>query len=74
MLSAVLFDVDFTIARPGPELGPDGYRRLGARLFEGSQVFLEAEIARGDHAAGDRNATDFLVNLSEDGDTHGCIP
>jgi HAD superfamily hydrolase (TIGR01549 family) len=29
---AVLFDVDFTIARPGPELGPDGYRRLGERF------------------------------------------
>ena len=31
-LQAVLFDVDFTIARPGPELGPEGYRRLGARF------------------------------------------
>jgi putative hydrolase of the HAD superfamily len=29
---AVLFDVDFTIARPGPQLGPEGYRRLGARF------------------------------------------
>ncbi len=29
---AVLFDVDFTIARPGPELGPEGYKRLGARF------------------------------------------
>ena len=28
---AVLFDVDFTLVRPGPELGPDGYRRLGQR-------------------------------------------
>jgi putative hydrolase of the HAD superfamily len=32
MLKAVLFDVDFTIARPGPELGPEGYQRLGARF------------------------------------------
>jgi HAD superfamily hydrolase (TIGR01549 family) len=32
MLRAVLFDVDFTIARPGPELGPEGYKRLGARF------------------------------------------
>ena len=31
-LRAVLFDVDFTIARPGPELGPEGYQRLGARF------------------------------------------
>ena len=28
---AVLFDVDFTLSRPGPELGPEGYRRVGAR-------------------------------------------
>ncbi len=26
-----MFDVDFTIAKPGPDLGPEGYRRLGAR-------------------------------------------
>jgi putative hydrolase of the HAD superfamily len=31
MLAAVLLDVDFTLFRPGPELGPDGYRRVGAR-------------------------------------------
>jgi putative hydrolase of the HAD superfamily len=30
-LRAVLFDVDFTLAKPGPDLGPDGYRRLGER-------------------------------------------
>ena len=27
----MLFDVDFTLFRPGPELGPDGYRRVGER-------------------------------------------
>lgn len=26
-----MFDVDFTIARPGPDLGPEGYARLGRR-------------------------------------------
>ncbi|HUH15164.1 MAG TPA: HAD family hydrolase [Gaiellaceae bacterium] len=31
MFQAVLFDVDFTLARPGPELGPEGYRRIGER-------------------------------------------
>jgi len=31
MVRAVLFDVDFTLALPGPELGPDGYRRVGER-------------------------------------------
>jgi HAD superfamily hydrolase (TIGR01662 family) len=31
MLRAVLFDVDFTLARPGPELGPEGYVSAGER-------------------------------------------
>jgi putative hydrolase of the HAD superfamily len=31
-LQAVLFDVDFTIAKPGPDLGPEGYERLGRRF------------------------------------------
>jgi HAD superfamily hydrolase (TIGR01662 family) len=30
-LDAVLLDVDFTLARPGPELGPEGYVRAGER-------------------------------------------
>jgi HAD superfamily hydrolase (TIGR01549 family) len=30
-LRAVLLDVDFTLARPGPELGPEGYVRAGER-------------------------------------------
>ena len=30
-MQAVVFDVDYTIARPGPDLGPEGYRRLGER-------------------------------------------
>ncbi len=29
---AVLFDVDFTLAKPGPLLGPDGYRLAGERF------------------------------------------
>jgi HAD superfamily hydrolase (TIGR01549 family) len=31
MLRAVLLDVDFTLFRPGPELGPEGYERAGER-------------------------------------------
>jgi putative hydrolase of the HAD superfamily len=31
VLRAVLLDVDFTLFRPGPELGPQGYARIGAR-------------------------------------------
>ena len=30
VLRAVLFDVDFTLSRPGPELGPGAYRNVGA--------------------------------------------
>ncbi|HZO33925.1 MAG TPA: HAD family hydrolase [Gaiellaceae bacterium] len=43
-LRAVVFDVDFTLARPGPDLGPEGYRRLGARHG------LELDPARHDEA------------------------
>jgi HAD superfamily hydrolase (TIGR01549 family) len=32
VLKAVLFDVDFTLVRPGPELGPDAYRRAGEQF------------------------------------------
>jgi hypothetical protein len=39
-LRAVLFDVDFTLARPGPDLGPEGYRRMG------EQFGLELDPAR----------------------------
>lgn len=43
-LAAVLFDVDFTLAKPGPDLGPDGYSRLGARFG------LDLDPARYDEA------------------------
>ncbi len=44
MIEAVIFDVDFTIAKPGPDLGPEGYARLGARFG------LELDPARYDDA------------------------
>jgi putative hydrolase of the HAD superfamily len=31
-LRAVLFDVDFTLVKPGPDLGPEGYQMLGRRF------------------------------------------
>lgn len=43
-LEAVLFDVDFTLAKPGPDLGPEGYRRLGG------QYGLELDPARYEQA------------------------
>ncbi len=50
-LRAVVFDVDFTLVRPGPDLGPDGYRRLGARHG------LELDPARYDTARAAAAAT-----------------
>ena len=45
-LAAVLFDVDFTLAKPGPELGPEGYRRAGsAGLTLDPARYDEARIA-----------------------------
>ena len=43
-LKAVLFDVDFTLARPGPELGPEGYVRVGRRHG------VELDVSRHDEA------------------------
>ena len=47
MLRAVLFDVDFTLALPGPELGPEGYRRAGERhgLALDPERYEEARLA-----------------------------
>jgi HAD superfamily hydrolase (TIGR01662 family) len=46
-LRAVLFDVDFTLARPGPELGPDAYRQAGERfgLALDPALYEQARIA-----------------------------
>jgi HAD superfamily hydrolase (TIGR01549 family) len=43
-LQAVVFDVDFTLAKPGPDLGPEGYRTLGKRFG------LDLDPARYDEA------------------------
>lgn len=56
MLKAVLFDVDFTLFRPGPELGPEGYRRVGERhgLTLDPGRYAEARIASIDRLSGER--------------------
>ena len=54
MLRAVLFDVDFTLFRPGPELGPEGYVRAAARhgltldpgRYEQARVAAIADLQR----------------------------
>ena len=50
-LEAVVFDVDFTLAKPGPDLGPEGYRKLGERFG------LELDPARYDEARREAVAT-----------------
>ena len=50
-LEAVVFDVDFTLAKPGPDLGPKGYRTLGARFG------LDLDPARYDAARREAIAT-----------------
>jgi putative hydrolase of the HAD superfamily len=57
VLRAVVFDVDFTLAQPGPDLGADGYRRLGARYG------LDLDPARYDDAR--RGALDTLEHHPE---------
>ena len=46
-LRAVLFDVDFTLAKPGPDLGPEGYLKLGRKhgLELNPDSYLEARAA-----------------------------
>jgi putative hydrolase of the HAD superfamily len=54
VLRAVVFDVDFTLARPGPDLGPEGYRELGRRhgleldasRYESARAAAFAEVKR----------------------------
>jgi putative hydrolase of the HAD superfamily len=54
MLRAVVFDVDFTLAKPGPDLGPEGYRRLGERfgltldptLYDAARAAAVGELKR----------------------------
>jgi HAD superfamily hydrolase (TIGR01549 family) len=48
-LKAVLFDVDYTLAKPGPDLGPEGYRRIARRygLEAGRYPEARAEALEG---------------------------
>jgi putative hydrolase of the HAD superfamily len=84
-LEAVVFDVDFTLAKPGPDLGPEGYRRLGERFG------LELDPAKYDDARRDAIATlkrhpeldhdeevwnlfteRIIVGMGGAGDTYAC--
>src|SRR5262245_58142513 len=44
-VKAVLFDVDFTLAKPGPSLGPDHYQRIGREYGLDATRYPEAWAA-----------------------------
>jgi len=44
-VKAVLFDVDFTLAKPGPDLGPEGFQRIGSEHGLDAARFPEAWAA-----------------------------
>jgi putative hydrolase of the HAD superfamily len=57
-IQAVLFDLDFTLAKPGPDLGPEGYQRLGRRFGLELEPSLYKE-ARATAVEGLRKHADF---------------
>ena len=57
-IAAVLFDLDFTLAKPGPDLGPEGYQRLGRRFGLELEPSLYQE-ARAKAVEGLRKHPDF---------------
>lgn len=72
MVRAVLFDVDFTLVRPGPELGPEGYRKVGERhgltldpaLYESSRLAALDDLQRHpDHVHDDELWIDFTEQI-----------
>ena len=85
MLRAVVFDVDFTLARPGPDLGPDGYRVLGRRhgldldpaRYEEARAAAFAEVKRHPELDHDEEIwilfTERIIQgMGGAGDTYGC--
>lgn len=71
VLQAVLLDVDFTLFRPGPELGPQGYVRIGARYgltldpgqYEDARLAAIADLQRRSELVHD---TELWVRFTED--------
>jgi HAD superfamily hydrolase (TIGR01549 family) len=85
MLRAVVFDVDFTIARPGPDLGPEGYQRLGARYglaldparYDEARKAALATLERHPELEHDEEiwvlfTQRIIEGMGGSGDTYGC--
>jgi putative hydrolase of the HAD superfamily len=84
-LQAVVFDVDFTIAKPGPDLGPEGYRTLGARFgltldparYEEARAEALTELERHPELDHDEEiwvlfTERIVVGMGGTGDTYAC--
>jgi putative hydrolase of the HAD superfamily len=84
-LRAVVFDVDFTIAQPGPDLGPEGYRRLGERYglvldparYDDARRSALADLHRHPELDHDeeiwvRFTQRIVEGMGGEGDTYGC--
>ncbi len=85
MLRAVVFDVDFTLARPGPDLGPEGYRQLGLRYgldldparYDDARVAAIGELKRHPELDHDEEiwvlfTERIIVGMGGEGDTRGA--
>jgi len=85
MLRAVVFDVDFTLARPGPDLGPQGYRDLGLRYglelepgrYEEARAAALAEVKRHPELDHDEEiwvlfTERIIVGMGGEGDTYAA--
>ena len=85
VLRAVVFDVDFTIARPGPDLGPAGYVELGRRFGLELDPALHDEARREALATLERHpeldhdeqlwvlfTERIIIGMGGEGDTHGA--
>ena len=84
-LRAVVFDVDFTIAQPGPDLGPEGYRRLGERYglvldparYNDARRAALADLERHPELDHDEEiwvlfTQRIIEGIGGSGDTYGC--
>ena len=85
MLRAVVFDVDFTLALPGPELGPEGYRAVGERhgldldpsRYEDARVAALETLERHPELDHDEEiwvlfTERIIVGMGGSGDTYGA--
>ena len=84
-LRAVVFDVDFTLVKPGPDLGPDGYSRLGRRFgldldpsrYDDARRDALAELQRHPELDHDEEIwvlfTERIIKgMGGEGDTYAC--